>query len=277
MGEDVLVESRYSGLLWDASVSGISKKLLGPSKSLVIDAYRVNYAGWTTHFTEWVEPHRVVEPNENNRLLQVRKAVVFPEVPVVVDARHPRIRRATDLLQDELQEERAGSRWGLPTALALLTAKDYLQARDRVRGTAPLPDFAKIAQAPPNSSSSQTTFVMMKAAILAIEAALPLGSVNTTEHGLWSDRNAQQWRYLVEHAEGPARLMQCLILLEDVIDEEWIREDVGHLRSCLPARWIAVGECTPSSLAVRVILLDRSINYGTVDRKRFRSRKKSSN
>ena len=71
VGEDVLVESEHGSLLWEASVTGVSKKPMGPSKALVIDSYRIDYKGWTTHFTEWVAPDRVVEPNENNRLLEV--------------------------------------------------------------------------------------------------------------------------------------------------------------------------------------------------------------
>jgi hypothetical protein len=31
--------------------------------------HRVQYSGWSSHFIEWAEPNRVVEPNENNRLL----------------------------------------------------------------------------------------------------------------------------------------------------------------------------------------------------------------
>jgi len=156
----------------------------------------------------------------------------------------------------------------------MMNAKDYLCAKDRVRGNIPIPDFARIAQTCGNSPSCDKTCGLMKAAILAIEAALPLGSIDNTDNGSWSKPLAQQWRFLVEHAIGPASLMQCVILLEDTIDEEWVKEDVGHLRSCLPARWKAIAECTASSLAVRVILLDRSLMYGKVDRKRYNAKKK---
>lgn len=68
----------------------------------------------------------------------------------------------------------------------------------------------------------------------------------------------------------------CVILLEDMIGEDWVKPDVGHLRACLPARWKAISECSSSSLAVRITLLDRSIMYNVVDRKRFGSSKKKS-
>jgi hypothetical protein len=215
----------------------------------VIDAYRVEYTGWNRRFTEWVEPKRVVEPNENNRLLQ-----------------------------GDLDAERAATRGGLPPALNLLSAKDYFWARDRARGTGPLPDFDRAARAgdgkassSPPPSSSESTLGLVRAALLAIECALPVGSVDATEGGPWNPGLAARWRRCVEGASGPARLMQCAILLEDAIGEDWVVPEVGHLRSCLPARWKAVLDATASSLAVRVILLDRSLRYGTVDRKRHRA------
>jgi hypothetical protein len=74
-GENVLVESKPGQLMWDASISGVSRRRIeGPVTSFLIDAYRVQYIGWSSRFIEWVEPNRVVEPNENNRLLQVRHA-----------------------------------------------------------------------------------------------------------------------------------------------------------------------------------------------------------
>lgn len=165
------------------------------------------------------------------------------------------------------------SRYGLPSALNLLAAKGFVDARDRARGMEELPDFSAIAQTKAEPSTNSNTFAMMKSAILAIEAALPVGSIDNSDTGMFSSSNARMWRSLVVSAEGPAQLMQCVIFLEDLIGEEWVKEDVGYLRSCLPARWKAIGEASPSSLAVRVILLDRSIRYGTVDRKRFNKKR----
>lgn len=58
-------------IFWDATISGISRRALALSSDLIVDAYRVEYTGWSSRYTEWVEPGRVVEPNENNKLLQV--------------------------------------------------------------------------------------------------------------------------------------------------------------------------------------------------------------
>lgn len=153
-------------------------------------------------------------------------------------------------------------------------AKDYLHARDRVRENTGMPDFARIAHTRDDRLTNHKTFALMKAAVLAIEAALPVGSIDNSDFGIWRVEVSLRWRLLVINADGAAALMRCIILLEDTISVDWIKEDVGHLRSCLPDRWKAVAEASPSSLAIRVILLDRSIKYGKVDRKRFAKSKK---
>jgi len=238
------VESKTAEMLWDATVKAVSKRPAEGSDK-IIDAYRVEYKEWGSRFVEWVKTNRVVEPSEHNRQLQ-----------------------------EELAEERSLSRCGLPTSLNSMFAKDYLQARDRARGTAPLPDFARIAFAGENASSDEKTFAAMRAALLAIEAALPVGCIDTRENGPWRPAISGRWRITVANAEGPAILMQCTILLEDSISDYWINEYVGHIRSCMPARWKAVAEASPAALAIRIALLDRSIQYGWIDKKRFTKRKK---
>jgi hypothetical protein len=179
------------------------------------------------------------------------------------------------LIQEELLEDRAKAPYGLPTELSILYAKDYVYARDRARGLSPLPDFARISH-PGNMKPtlSEKTLAIVKAGLLAIEAALPAGCIDTRATGPWRQKFATQWRLSVVNAEGPAALMQCILLLEDMISEEWFKEDVGYVRSCLPARWKAVLEASPASLAIRLILFDRAIIYSNVDNKRFAARKK---
>jgi hypothetical protein len=175
--------------------------------------------------------------------------------------------------QEERVEE-ALSRYGLPTELNTLAAVDFLHARDRARGKDLLPDFARIAHVDWHHSSNAKTLGLMKAALFAIEAALPVGAIDNRETGPWRKPFAEKWKRMVEYADGPALLVRCTILLEDTISPEWIKEEIGHLRSCLPAKWKATGEASPSALALRVSLLDRSIMYETIDRKRYSSRKR---
>lgn len=179
--------------------------------------------------------------------------------------------------QEEMLAEVAATHSGLPIPLTSLIAATFLHAKDRVRGSAPLPDFTAISSVRVSKSSSEWTFALMKAALLVIEAALPLGAVDHTESGVWRPEFAHNWRQMVQHARGPATLMRCVILLEDTVSEEWLKEDIGHLRSCLSGRWKALGEASPSGLAIRIILLDRAIMYGTIDRKRFGKKKSGGN
>lgn len=178
--------------------------------------------------------------------------------------------------KDELLDERAKAPFGLPIELSILYAKDYLYARDRARGNSPLPDFARIAWPRKDKPSlSEKTLSIVKAGLLAVEAALPVGCIDNRASGPWRHKFATQWRLSVVHAAGPASLMQCVILLEDMISEEWFKEDVGYVRSCLPARWKAVVEASPASLAIRLILFDRAIIYSNVDCKRYAARKRA--
>jgi len=170
-------------------------------------------------------------------------------------------------------EEYSRSTCGLPAALDAMNAKDFLRAKDRARGNAALPNFSKVAQCDPLDTSDDKIFATMKAALLAIEAALPIGSVNTLDRGAWNSRFAEKWRRKVLAVTGPWDLLRCVILLEDSIGEDWIKPEMGHLRTCLPGRWKALEEASASSIALRIILLDRAILYGSVDRKRYKASK----
>jgi len=229
----VLVESKSGKLLWDATVIDVAReKEDGP-----VTGYKVRYQGWSSRYDEWVESNRLVEPSENNRQVQ-----------------------------EEMLEDAASLRDGIPHSLKNMEAKVHVRATNRARGDAPLPDFASIAHVGVGASTSVRTFALMKAAVLLIEAALPIGAVDTTSNGAWKPAVAKQWRLTVERTDGPAKLLRCVVLLEDVITEEWLKQDVGHLRACLPNRWKALSEISVASIAMRIILLDRGILYGQVDK-----------
>ena len=162
----------------------------------------------------------------------------------------------------------------MPTELNNLVATDFFYARERARGKDPIPDFARIAHVDSCRSSEEKTLGLMKAALFAIEAALPVGSIDNRDSGPWRKPFSKQWKLMVKQADGPELLTRLTIILEDTISPDWIKEDIGHLRTCLPARWKATGEASASALALRVILLDRSIMYDTVDRRKYSSRKR---
>eukprot|EP00522_Entomoneis_paludosa_P005095 CAMPEP_0172474078 /NCGR_PEP_ID=MMETSP1065-20121228/69175_1 /TAXON_ID=265537 /ORGANISM="Amphiprora paludosa, Strain CCMP125" /LENGTH=2310 /DNA_ID=CAMNT_0013232255 /DNA_START=222 /DNA_END=7154 /DNA_ORIENTATION=- len=240
-GEEVLVESESRLCIWDGSILDVSRK----SKKDPIDAYKVHYTGWNSRFIEWVHPSRVVEPSEHNRSYQ-----------------------------QELLDELAKTRVCLPPELNFLIGKDYVTSKDRARGNTALPDFTKIAYTDASRSMSDIIVGFMRAALLVIEAALPVGSIQATDAGVWRSEFSKEWRHRVRLSQGPAELMRLLIHLEDCISPEWIKEDVGHIVSCMPNRWKAVGEANASGLAVRITLLDRAIKYAAIDRKRYSKRKR---
>jgi hypothetical protein len=170
-------------------------------------------------------------------------------------------------------DELALSRDGLPESLDGMKAKKFFRSKDRALGSAPLPDLTSVAHTGPHATADDKIFATMKASLLAIEAALPIGSVNNTDSGPWNPEFANQWRLMVQQSVGPRNLMRCVILLEDTISEEWIKPEIGHIRSCLPSRWKALDEASASSLAMRILMLDRGILYDTVDKKRYKPSK----
>lgn len=230
--EDVLVESSTGKLLWDAKIVGVSQA----KDSGKVSGYRVHYDEWSTRFDEWVDPFRVVERVENNIEVQA-----------------------------EMLEEAASLRDGVLPELESMVAKKFLRAKDRARGSASVPNFAEVARVEPTASSGKKTLAMLKAAVLLVEAALPLGAVDNSEKGAWRPSLASEWRSLVRSAHGPASLMRCLVLLEQSLSLEWVSTHYSHLISCLPIGWKAINEATIGSIALRIFLIDQGIQYDEVD------------
>jgi hypothetical protein len=241
-GENVLVESTCGSRLWDARIVGVSKRR--DSNKAKDISYRVSYKSWSSRFDEWVSGDRVVEPSENN--IEV---------------------------QEEMLEDDTALRYGLPPSLDILEAKSYLNSKDRIRGFLPLPPFGRLMETSPNASANEKIFAKMKAAVLAIESALPIGSINNTAKGQWRPEFAKQWRLNALYSKGPWDLMRCVILLEENINDEWIHPDIGNIYTGLPLRMKALEEASPSSLAMRIVLLDKSLIYSRVDKKRYKPSK----
>jgi Bromodomain len=233
-GEDVLVESKCGRMLWDSKVMAVSYQ------DTKINGYRIRYKGWSSRFDEWVNPFRVVEPIETNLVIQ-----------------------------NEMILELQGNSVLVPDALKKMKAKVYLSRSDRARNKAKISDFVKVASFPPPTSSGELSFALAKAALLIIEAALPIGSIDTSPKGAWRPEVAAEWRKVVENAEGPYTLMACIFYLEEYIDPDWIDPHMTHLLSCLPQRWKAIREANCSSLCLRLAMLDQGVKYDVVDRRKF--------
>ena len=163
-------------------------------------------------------------------------------------------------------EEAVSLRDGIPPALENMVATKFLHAKDRSRGSAALPNFTEVAQVEPTASSGKRTFAMLKAALLLLEAALPLGAVDNSERGSWCPPFAAEWRTNVRNARGPSSLILCVILLENSLSSEWVEIHFVHLLSCLPLGWKAINEATVGLIALRIFLIDQGIQYDEVDK-----------
>ena len=165
---------------------------------------------------------------------------------------------------DKLIAEREST----PPALDNLIAKKYIHTRKRARGSDhPFPLGTTISQPPtgPGVSSEDEAISILRTALLTIEAALPLGSIDTSQHGVWRPEAAAYWRSMVQNSTGPAYLMGCVVLLEDSLSSLWMYPQAKHLFACLPRHWKAIKDASVSSVAVRVWLLDSGIRYNHVD------------
>lgn len=235
-----MVESPSGQILWDAKVIGVST-VNGDSPKV---RYRVSYTGWSSRFDEWIDSDLVVEPSSTNRSIQ-----------------------------GEMMDDNIAAQKKLPDFISQMEAKSFFRSRDRVRGKEPLPDFSRISESSPNATMQGRTFARCKAALLAIESALPIGSVDNTRNGQWKHSLARQWRLAVLQAPDSWNLMRCCMVLEEAIDPEWIREGIALLQSVLPGRYRALLEATPASLAIRIIILDRGLLYKNVDKSRYKEKR----
>jgi len=228
-GEEVLVESTSGKLLWLAKIISISRIC----EKNRVNAYRVHYKEWGSRFDEWVCPLRVVEPSENNLIVQ-----------------------------EEMLDEFIAAREQIPDLLKDMAAKSFLKSKNRARGVVPIPDFGAIVTVGPGASFEEQVIGNLKAALLMIEAALPQNAVDNSSHGLWSPARAECWRGMVKSASGPASIIGCVVLLESAISAEFFHPKAYSLISCLPRHWKAISEASTATVALRIKTLDRGIKYG---------------
>ena len=154
------------------------------------------------------------------------------------------------------------ARDSIPPALQKLAAKEFVDKPHRARLDNSGPNFSQASVV--DSDDVFEEVGTLKAAMLLVEAALPIGSVDTSEDGEWKPEIALCWRSMVTKANSPANLVGCLILLESAISNDWIRPNAEHLLSCLPRPWKAVNEASIASISLRLWILDRGIKYGLV-------------
>ena len=111
----------------------------------------------------------------------------------------------------------------------------------------------------------------LKAAILTIEAALPLGCLvdvpDASRKSIKLRRDElPKWARRVEAATTAGELMEALIILEHSIDSRWRLNPFRGTYFLTMSSWAhAVKFASPSSLALRIYSLDRLLDYGRVE------------
>ena len=159
-----------------------------------------------------------------------------------------------------------------PPLLEGMFALKFVNAKNRVRTTpSSVSEIYQCVYVSPSASHDERFLGLLKGAILLIEVALPLGSVDSSESGRWNPHSAALWRNLVKSSSGPESLMKCVLLLEDVISPDWLHRQASHLFSAIPKQWRAICDASLPSIALRVSLLDNGLKYKLVDRSRNRS------
>jgi len=265
-GESVFVRKR--GVMWRATVI-----CLNTDKGVV----RVSYNGWT-HADEWIscpssEPSSSspssVNEDENER------------------GARPTLLRWTSAREKE-QEEKWEESQGVASArytpplpvVEKLKAFPYVTASNRNRPRSKgrfLPTRLKyeFRRKPLNAETGEQAeeegLYDLKAAILTIEAALPLGClVDVPEASRKSIKlrrdELPKWARRVETATTAGELMEALIMLEHSIDSRWRLNPFRGTYFLTMSSWAhAVKLASPSSLALRIYSLDRLLDYGRVE------------
>lgn len=83
-GDEVLVVSYPSGMIWDANIVAVAKK----DEHSPIIGYRVHYKEWSSRFDEWVSTSRVLEFNDENidKQVSVTILVIFRKYVKIINS-----------------------------------------------------------------------------------------------------------------------------------------------------------------------------------------------
>ena len=144
-----------------------------------------------------------------------------------------------------------------PAVLQTLNALRYTRSSDRAGAGAGL------CRGHLTYSDTGSTLALLKAALLTVEAALPLGCVDESEEK-WGTDFYEAWRNAVVSSPNASALMECQLSLEYTIKSGWFRPLGSKLLACLPSRAHSAKNATYSLVAIRLWTLDQSLRYEKV-------------
>ena len=154
---------------------------------------------------------------------------------------------------------------GPQCALELLIAQSFLRSEGRRSGSARRQALER------RKDIVNSDIDAVRAALITVFLALPQGCLNMSENeeesltaGLgWNDAVETTWIEVLETATHPTEIMECVLLLEACINKPSIQHSsiVGPIMNALPNPHFAIRCVTLSSVALRIYILDRVIDY----------------
>lgn len=113
------------------------------------------------------------------------------------------------------------------------------------------------------SDAASCPLSTLKTALLAIEAALPIGSLDESDER-WGSHFDEPWRNAVAASSNATSLMECLIILEYGIKSSWVKPSGSKVLTCLPSRTFSVKYATYGLVALRLLTFDHALRYEKV-------------
>mmetsp|Transcript_5017 Transcript_5017/g.15208 ORF Transcript_5017/g.15208 Transcript_5017/m.15208 type:complete len:775 (-) Transcript_5017:67-2391(-) len=118
----------------------------------------------------------------------------------------------------------------------------------------------RMASSPPDSlfvTESLGDIARVRAAILLVEAALPLGS----KHG-WTDKSFNTRAYRIEQAATPIELLELVLAIEDELEMNYVHHAQWiSMRGCIPNRTYLLQNASCSWVALLLWMLDSVVMY----------------
>jgi len=246
-GEHVLVDaSTRNHILWDARVLETKTHRVvcagddgaGEFSEQLLYC-KVRFDRWGSAYDGWYEECQLLSANA------VVSAVGRPKTTARALAQESKV----DFIRQNV--------WTPPELLQSLFAYNFINEPNRASGGRPRLTY----------SDCESAVGLLRSAMLMIEAALPTGCVDDSDDR-WAEDFAVPWREAVAVASDAISLMQCQLMLEYGIRTSWLRPTGLKMFSCLPSRVQCARNATVGLVAIRVWVLDSTIKYDQIKKRR---------
>ena len=222
IGEKVAVTNESNGVVWEARILSLKSIRNGSEGQSFF--YKVKFDKWPSEYDSWIVEENISEYTKFTH------------------------RRVSDSREAYLQEKVATA----PQCLQSLRACEYVDENDRAYED----DYPVLSY-----SNKNTEISLIRYALLLVEAALPMGCIDTADDK-FGENFVLAWREAVMASTDASSLMQCQIFLESCIRAKWLKQ---KLMLAMPSRLHALRNATLSQVALRVWVLDQALKYDKVE------------